>query len=370
MLSGDGWLVRLRPPAAGLSPAQAAGVAEAARRHGNGILDLSARANLQLRGVRADGHAALIGDLRALGLIDPDPAAETARSIVVTPFADAAALALAEALAGALTGALTDAPALPDKFGFAIDTGPRPVLTGTSADIRLERAASGDLLLRADGHALGRAVAPDAAAKAAIDLARWFLAKGGAPQARGRMAALVAAGHAPPGADTAPALPVPVPAPGLHPAGALVGIAFGQMTADLLEALAALGHDLRLTPWRMLLLAGASALPAIDGLLTDPADPLRRVTACTGAPGCAQAQGATRELARALAPDLPTGAHLHVSGCAKGCAHPGPASWTLVAGPEGFDLIRDGRAGDAPDRRAIPPGQLSQILRGTHVPSL
>jgi precorrin-3B synthase len=52
------------------------------------------------------------------------------------------------------------------------------------------------------------------------------------------------------------------------------------------------------------------------------ADPLRRVFACTGAPGCLQAHQPTRDLARALAPLVPKGAVLHVSGCAKGCALP------------------------------------------------
>ena len=60
MPSGDGWLVRIRPPGGVLTPAQAAGIARAARAHGNGVLDLSQRANLQLRGVRPEAHAALI----------------------------------------------------------------------------------------------------------------------------------------------------------------------------------------------------------------------------------------------------------------------------------------------------------------------
>ena len=49
-----------------------------------------------------------------------------------------------------------------------------------------------------------------------------------------------------------------------------------------------------------------------------------RVIACTGAPGCLQAHAATRPLARALAPKLTE--TLHVSGCAKGCAHPDRSS--------------------------------------------
>jgi precorrin-3B synthase len=78
-----------------------------------------------------------------------------------------------------------------------------------------------------------------------------------------------------------------------------------------------------------------------------------RVSACTGAPSCQAAHAETRALAAALAPYLPAHAHLHISGCAKGCAHPGASAATLVANAGGFDLIRDGSTRDAPARRGL-----------------
>ncbi|MDE0383183.1 MAG: precorrin-3B synthase, partial [Defluviicoccus sp.] len=39
---------------------------------------------------------------------------------------------------------------------------------------------------------------------------------------------------------------------------------------------------------------------------------------------------------------------VHLSGCAKGCAHPGPAPVALVAAEAGYGIVRGGRAGDAP----------------------
>jgi precorrin-3B synthase len=129
----------------------------------------------------------------------------------------------------------------------------------------------------------------------------------------------------------------------------LVGFEFGQVPAALLDALSDLGA-LRVTPWRMLLIEGARAMPDLPGLITQPDDPMLRVIACTGSPGCLQAAQPTRALARSLAPHLPDGAILHVSGCAKGCAHPGPTAFTLTAQAAGFDLIRDGHARDLPLR--------------------
>jgi precorrin-3B synthase len=351
MLSGDGLVVRVRPMGGRLTRAQAAGIARAAAAHGNGLIDLSARGNVQLRGVTEASHPALIDDLRALDLIDADAAAEARRNLMVTPFADAAT----DALAASLGTALREGPDLPGKFGFAVDTGPAPVLHDSAADIRLERDARGGLILRCDGLGLGAPVTPDTAAGQAVALARWFVEAGGVAEGRGRMAALIARGARPPGAlapAVAPAPAAPAPGPGQRPEGALVAFEFGQMAADTLAALAALG-DLRVTPWRMLLVEGLRQMPGLPGLILDPDAPIRRVTACTGAPGCLQAHAPVRPLARRLAPQVPPGRHLHVSGCAKGCAHPGVADVTLVATPQGFDRIHAGTAQDAPAARAL-----------------
>lgn len=357
MLSGDGLVVRLRPHCGRLSPNQAAGIAALARTHGNGRIALSARANLQLRGVRAASHGALIEGLRRLGLIDVSAEVEARRNIVVTPFwsvgdgTETLAAGLTQALAG------EDAPALPGKFGFALDTGTAPVLRATAADIRLERQPEGGLLVRADGCAMGAPVTKATAVATIMALAHWFVASGGVRDGRGRMAAHIARGAVPPAAfstvSAAPWTPPPPPGPGPCPLGQMVGFAFGQMSAETLAALAALGA-LRVTPWRLLLIEGLTAAPAaapapapgLTGLITAPDDPMLRVFACTGAPGCPQAHQPTRSLARALAPHIPPGSTAHVSGCAKGCAHPGRATLTLVAEPQGFAVLRGGAPAD------------------------
>lgn len=350
MQAGDGLLVRIRPPAGRLSAAQARGIAGVASRYGNGVIDISNRANLQVRGVRSEYHDALLSALSELDLLDSDAKTEARRNIIVTPFWQKGdpARRLTDDLAHAL--ASSDAPALPEKFGFAIDTGRTPVLRSAPADIRLERVEDGALICAAEGAETGAPVTPETAIDVVLDLSRWFLQTGGAPDGRGRMAAHIARGVPLPAQFTALARAVRCeerPLPGMVAQGYLVGLAFGQMQADTLAELATYGA-LRLTPWRMVLIEGLRERPEIDHLLLDPEDPLTRVVACTGAPGCPQAHEPTRPLARALAPHVPEGSVLHVSGCAKGCAHPGTASRTLVAAPDGFSLILHGRAGDAP----------------------
>ncbi len=335
MLSGDGLIVRIRPPLARLMPDQGRGIARAAARYGNGLIDLSQRGNLQLRGVRDAAHAALLADLTALGLIDEDAA-----NVLISPFWQVGDGSVE------IVSLLRQPARLSDKFGFAVDAGPLPVLQLTPADIRIERHGAG-FLIRPDSFDTG-AIAPDATIAAAVanDLATWFQTVRGdakrlaalwpdSPQSQrqARLPPEFQVGHM-----TAHAY---IPAPGQHAIGQLVGPEFGQIAAELLEILSE--NPLRVTPWRMLLVEGETDLA---GLITDPADPRLRVTACTGAPGCAQAWQATRQLARILAAQVPLGKHLHISGCAKGCAHPRSADVTLCGTAKGFAVIRNGRASD------------------------
>jgi precorrin-3B synthase len=145
--------------------------------------------------------------------------------------------------------------------------------------------------------------------------------------------------------DARPAQGGPLAA-GPHPLGALYGLPFGRIAADALTALVDRpdASAVRLTPWRLLLVEDAAAVP-VPGLALDPADPLLAAHACVGAPACPQASVATRDLARRLAPHV---AGLHVSGCGKGCARSGPARAVLTGRDGRFDLGLAARAGDPP----------------------
>jgi len=359
MLSGDGLVVRLRVPQGRLTPAQARGVAELAQRYGNGVIDLSNRANLQLRGIDPERHEGLIDALRALALIDVDEGAERRRNLMVAPFWQASDET--EHLTQQLTAAAQShaLPAVSSKFGYAVDAGAQPVLQADPADIRFERAADGQLLLCAEGAALGKPVSRDTAVAEAIALATWVRAQDATRAAR----ALEAGATLPPGFDHPRQSGLSTPTLGLYPAGALVACAFGQMDAETLTVLADLG-PLRLTPWRMVLIEGATELLDLPSLITDAAAPLLRVVACIGAPGCAQARGETRGLARDLVASVPQGQRLHVSGCAKGCAAPRATDLTLTAtAPGRYDLIQGGPADAAPDLRGLTPAAIASHFR-------
>ncbi|MCS3931474.1 precorrin-3B synthase [Bradyrhizobium elkanii] len=371
MQSGDGLVVRVRPFGGRLEAAQVAGLAELAERYGNGLIDVTSRANLQIRGVSEQGHRRLLDGLALLRLLDPDTDIEARRNILVTPFWNSGDET--QALAAELEEALADSALdLPTKFGFAIDDGKSRVLAGDSADVRIERDRGGRLLVRADGARLSRSVARGEAVSTALALASWFISSGGAKGGRGRMAAHIAAGAELPESLSGETEPAPVMAasrPGHYPHGALVGVAFGQMLHTTLHQFSGCGHALRMTPWRMVLSEGKREMPSGAGLITEPYDPALRVIACSGAPRCREAYADTRALASALAPRIALDTRLHVSGCAKGCARSGASAVTLVATSAGFDLVRDGSTRDEPVLRGLNGADIvsdPSILVGGH----
>ena len=134
----------------------------------------------------------------------------------------------------------------------------------------------------------------------------------------------------------------------------MLGAGFGALDAkgliDLCADRAASG--LRCTPWRLFLLEGVAQVTTAC-FVTEPGARILNAHACPGAPRCEQAEVETRALARALAARLPEGQSLHVSGCAKGCAHAGSADVTLVGSDGKFDLVRHGAAWDEPSARGL-----------------
>jgi precorrin-3B synthase len=341
MPTGDGLL--LRAPAGWWGAEVVAGVAAAASRFGNGVVEVTSRGSLQIRGLAEDGAGRCAAALAALGIADSPP-------VLADPQADGETRRIAAAIAAGWPARL--AP----KTSVVVDGGEVLHLDEVPADLRLRAMGAGRWLLGLSGgrwmEALDAEVAPDAAL-------RWLERIG-----TGRARDLDLAGALPPPAPRPAAEPVGQPAPGV------LGLAapFGSFEAGQLAALARLAPraTFRPAPGRALLLIGVGPgeAPATRdgaaslGLVTRPDDPRRRVIACPGRPACASAGAETRPLAALLALEGRAGL-LHLSGCAKGCAHPGAAEVTLVGRDGGFDLVRRGTARD-PAVAHLAPAQVIQ----------
>ncbi|WP_207897515.1 precorrin-3B synthase [Rhizobium sp. PP-F2F-G48] len=367
MQTGDGLLARLRP-ASGVFTAEAfLALLDAADAFGTGRLDITARGNLQIRGLRGETVAPLSAAIARAGIVSCEGIA-----VETPPLAglDPTEIADARPVAGTLSARVRDSGFdLAPKLAIVVDGGGRLHLDGVAADIRLkataiEGGASWHLLVA--GRQTGLSGSADAMIEAAMAVVAEIAACGPAARARD----LPAYGASAPVSSLAGRKASPSPV-AMFDLGAHVvrGVApaFGQAEAQVLRRLvvAALSYgfsQVRLAPGRALLLVGpagsdSAALVPIArslGFAVDAGDPVLRIDACAGAAGCASGRIDTHATATRLiaqAPVLMDGSlDLHVSGCAKGCARPRAADVTLVAavsdGQPGLGIVLGGRAGD------------------------
>lgn len=355
MMSGDGLVVRVRPFRGELSTAQAMALCDLAEEFGSGVLDLTSRANLQIRGVAEAAHSVLLERLDGLGLIDADPAIEGIRNILMPPTWRSGDLT--DRLYTAVLNALPSLPDLPQKMGFAIDTAEAVYLGAGSADFRFELDRQGALILRPDGSSAGRPVPESDAIHALKEIAEWFVATGGAQA--GRMARHLARQDLP--SDWGQAVPrndFVRTNVGSAELGTILGAPFGRMrTKDLRKVLKPPSVTaIRLMLDRKLYVVGADFLAA-EGFVAEPSR-LMDVHACPGAPFCPQATVETMQLAKDIASQ--TQMTLHVSGCAKGCAYPRQAEVTLVGRDGRFDLVRNGLPWDDASQRGLDPRKIRE----------
>jgi precorrin-3B synthase len=393
MLSGDGLIVRVRPHAGALQVAALRNLAEAAQRFGNGQIDLTRRANLQIRGVSAEGLAPLWELMASLALLDDSAEQEAIRNIVINPLAglDPAELVDMRPIAATLETLLAadrSLHALPAKFGFALDGGGVLTLADLAADIRLVACGQHHHARIAIGIAgrggvvwLGTTAVADAAA-IATQLARGVLQHSPTRRAAALPPEAIAALRARSGLAALDPIAMgsavaPQPRRGviaLTEQACVLGFGapFGRVDSDMLVRLAALLEtyaisEVRLSPWRTLyvaadcsqaepLVAGAARL----GLIVDDADPLMRIDACSGAGGCPSTSLAVREHARLLASAMARARFagtLHVSGCAKGCARSAAADLVLIGDGQRYRIVCNGTVKSEP-RGILDPADL------------
>src|SRR5690606_25572533 len=119
------------------------------------------------------------------------------------------------------------------------------------------------------------------------------------------------------------------------------------LIALMREALSLGASEIRLAQQRALLVLGLSNAACHElqgiannlGFITKASDARCYIAACVGVPACASGHIAARRIAEDIAREagdvLDGSSALHVSGCAKGCAHPGLAALTLVGAENG-----------------------------------
>jgi precorrin-3B synthase len=330
-------MVRLRLPGGRVSSVALRQLAELAGAYGNGILQLTSRAGVQLRGLPDPLPPDFVDAVVAAGAL-PTVSHERVRNIVASPLTGlSGGRADVGPLTGALDAGLVAEPALaelPGRFLFVLDDG-----RGDVVDLRF------DLGYQATGSDGGHVLvgSPDRGLPVRADEVVPTLLRLAVDFASAR--AHTGAWHVlelPAWVDSLGLVPVtPVRGLAATPPGrigtvASVSVPLARLTLEQARAVeeAVAGGLVVITPWRGLVLPDAGRrlddLEAV-GLLVDDDTAWAQVSACVGAPFCARARIDTSEIAVALTTAGGPLLRTHVSGCERRCGAPTGDHRDLVA---------------------------------------
>nr|WP_256834205.1 precorrin-3B synthase [Pseudomonas oleovorans] len=387
----DGGICRIKLPGGVLLGTQARAIAEAARQHASGVLELTNRSNLQIRGVLPGQEAPLIDALLGAGLGPRVAAADDVRNLMLSPAAglDPQARLDVRPLAGQLLDLLQDTPALhalSPKFALQLDGGEALAMRAHPHDLWLVAENEQHLLLGLAGCPFEAPVArveTTQVVRLVRQLLLLFLELATPEQSRMRqLLQQIPVDELLQRLQTRldfPLQPVPVnwqpsatlmrPPAGIYPQAqrslcmVAAGAQLGRLHAEQLLALADLSErhgdgELRLTPWQGVLLgnvqeaASGELLAALGelGLLTHIDEPLLGLVACTGSAACARGLADSKHHALHLAELLhESGARpqVHLSACPRSCASARVQPYTLLAStPDHYQLYQ--RTPEAP----------------------
>jgi sulfite reductase beta subunit-like hemoprotein len=375
----DGRLARVRVPGGRLSAAQLAALARAATL-GNGLVDLTSRANLQIRGLPGDAGERLAALLREAGLL-PSEAHDRARNVIASPLAGRHPRALAAtdgvvAELDRLVCADRSLAELPGRFLFAVDDGSGLPL-GHTADVALVARDAETYVLALAGRATAATARTAASAAAlAVDAAAAFLAARAAVGDPAWRIAELAVGPSGVARRLGTTLTGPLARPrtaarpgwldqrdGGRALTALVPL--GRLERDALAALAALGGEVRLSTERTITLVDLDPTPAaraeravaVLGLVVEERSGWVGLTACAGLGRCGKARADVRAAAAARAAVRRPGApREHWAACERRCGERAGQPVAVVARPDGL-AVRRGDAervvGGVPDALAV-----------------
>ena len=349
--AADGALARVRLPGGMITAGQLAALAHAATRFASPAMELTSRANIQLRAIT---DTAAVADMVAAAGLLPSQTHERVRNIVASPLSGrVGGRADVRGLVTELDEAIRSEPALvelPGRFMFGVDDGSADI-SGLAADVGVHFLDEATAALLLAGRDTGVRLSRPDVVPALVTVAGRFAAIRGKAW---RVAELADVGplleHFSAGAAPGATWPAVIRPPvgwlaqddGRVALGAAVPL--GVLSARVAEYLAAIGAPLVLTPWRSVLICdlddgvaeAAVRVLAPMGLVFDESSPWLSVSACTGSPGCAHSVADVRADA-AAALDDPAPGHRHFVGCERACGSP-PIGAVLVATADGYRL--------------------------------
>ena len=337
-------------------------VAAVAQQFGSGLVDLTSRANLQIRGLSAGAVTSAAGVLVERSLSSGDAGIDARRAVVASPLAGHDPWQLADTTQ-LVTNIVEQMAAMnvggvPAKFGIVIDDAGSWELGHVDADLRLRSNATGfGVFLRGLTRSIGTVTAPIDCVLRAVRLCAnhggrmdAVVARLGLAQVAAAIGVAAAVGVSAPIDVSAAARPTDEPpanpyrsvlrvlgrSPHLDPGrtNIVAGPFLGRVDHAALAHLADLAEQhaaaVRFTTDHSIAFCGVAggeggallgALGAL-GLLVDATDSRAAASACVGSRGCAAAHGDTWAEAQRMVDSFAASERFHLSGCSKGCGAP------------------------------------------------
>lgn len=372
----DGWLARIRLPGGRISPSQLGAIGRLAQR-GNGLVEVTRRANIQVRGLEQNSGPEAARVLAEVGLL-PSLSHERVRNVLASPFGgrNRHATLLTDDVVKELDRCLCadpDLARLPRRFQFGVDDG-SGLVVGQDLDVALVAGSSASrgepvLGLWLGGVPTTAQLSRAEAVGAALEAARAFLAiraetEGSAWRIRalrgggGAVAERLGVGIRDSPGPAAQRESIPTAGFRTQRDGRValtVLPPLGRVDARALAALAqaGAGSDVRLSPWRTLTIVDVAPAAHQDlagvladaGLMVAPSG-FEGLSACAGLGACTKALIDVRAAAGRRASRRQSGAPMeHWSACERRCGQPRDAHVRVVGtGGAGVVLERDGIA--------------------------
>ena len=380
----DGLLIRIRVPGGLIEANQLKTLSDLSRDFSDGTIEITSRANLQLRGIREQDLNQIVESISLIGLL-PSPLHDRVRNIVTNPIAglDPDEVVDPRPFVHELDRRLRediDFAKLHPKFSFAIYSDARRFIRAHD-DISLqahELNSASHFYLSVGGIASGFVVQRADAVGCMLSLARMCIelaVECGTVVRAKEVVKIPNALRRIVDAHSRWLTPSPAAPPPLLVSEALQGIylttqddrvnvipsvPLGRLNPEQARCLADLSNewegDLRLAPWRGAVLGSIPKLAANDvvrqlrtmGLACDGIDGFQGISACAGIAGCDASQADVRRDAALLAQRLsghatPSGWTVNLSGCDKQCARRHGATADLIASQSGYTINIAGR---------------------------
>ncbi len=311
IFASDGLLVRLRFILNTIESEKLISLCDLSRKYGSGLMELTNRGSLQIRGIKKINHENFIEKIFKNKILEHEDNGNI--NTLINPFWTYKD----QNYKIYKTLAKHKVPNLPEKFGLLLDLGKTPCLKNVSGDIRIENSRNHKILVRAEGSEKGKIVNYNEINSFVLNMIEWFMIN--KKKSTNRMAELLLNKKLPnEWCQEKPIKKCHDIFPSNTKLGQIFGIKLGRFFAQDLKDLLSKSEAprVRFTPFKMIILENVKNFNDAN-FISDRNDSFLNLSACSGKDYCTNSSINTFKLAKKIKGK--TKLKVHITGCEKNC---------------------------------------------------